>query len=324
MSLGPFVGSGEHKPAGASLIPPRQSAHDIDPATYVADAALVDAVNIALLLQQPLLLTGEPGTGKTQLAYRVAWELSLEGPFKFETKSTSQSRDLFYTYDALGRFQAKDSGASVDVMSFINFGPLGRATLLASDDPADRRLLGVDQPTARQSLVLIDEIDKAPRDFPNDILNEIELQYFRIAELGNREIRAPRARRPVVVITSNSERDLPDAFLRRCVFYHIEFPDLDPLKRIVEERLGASVAATPFLKDALDLFHAMRKGGLRKKPATAELIGWLIALRSRTSDGRNPLSDRTEVLGTLPALIKTVEDKDEAHRIVEAWFKGKR
>jgi MoxR-like ATPase len=319
MSFDLFAGQGPSRPLDADLAAPRQTSHDIDPSTYIADQTLVDAVNVALLLQQPLLLTGEPGTGKTQLASRLAWELQLEPLLKFETKSTSQSRDLFYSYDALARFQARDTGAGQDALPFIRFGPLGLAALRASDNPEDRRLLGDNPGPPQRSVVLIDEIDKAPRDFPNDILNEIELFYFRIPELGNREVRAPQARRPIVVVTSNSEKDLPDAFLRRCVFHNIEFPDPARLKAIAESRLGSDAA----LSDALSLFYELRKAPLRKRPATAELLGWLIALR-RSAGTAHPFGDRRHVDRTIAALLKTVEDKEEAQRIVESWFRARK
>ena len=322
MTFDIFKGRGDQ--LSATTVPPGSSGGtlDIDPADYVADDALADAVNVALLLQQPLLLTGEPGTGKTQLAYRVAWELGLDEPLKFETKANSQSRDLFYIYDALGRFQARDTGAGSDALPFIRFGGLGIAVLLASDKEADRQLLGRDAGPPRRSVVLIDEIDKAPRDFPNDILNEINLFYFRIPELGNREVRAPRERRPIVIITSNSEKDLPDAFLRRCVFYHINFPSPERLQDIVMRHLGKSVAVDGFLSEAIALFAKIRDGQLRKKPATAELLGWLIALRRIAPDvSVNPMARREDVERTMSTLVKTVEDQEEVGRIVATWYK---
>jgi MoxR-like ATPase len=321
MSFDSFVGRGERKLADENGYWPGRgkTGQDIDPASYVADDALVDAVNVALLLQQPLLLTGEPGTGKTQLASRIAWELRLEPLLKFETKSTSQSRDLFYMYDALARFQAGTTAGATDALPYIRFGPLGRAALLASENPEDRCLLDEDPGQPRRSVVLIDEIDKAPRDFPNDILNEIEHFYFRIPELGNREVRAPEMRRPVVIVTSNSEKDLPDAFLRRCVFHHIAFPAPERLRQIAEARLGPDEA----LRDALDLFYELRKAQLRKPPATAELLGWLIALR-RSAGPASPFSDRAHVDRTIAALLKTVEDREEAQRVIDAWFRPRK
>src|SRR5215213_9829512 len=134
------------------------------PEGYWADPGLVDAVNVALLLGQPLLLTGQPGTGKTQLACSLAWELGFGKPLKFETKSTNTARDLFYTYDALGRFQAKESGLSVRAVDYLSYGALGLAILLANEEPTVANLLpsGMKHGGRQRSVVLIDEIDKAP------------------------------------------------------------------------------------------------------------------------------------------------------------------
>ena len=197
------------------------------PENYIADDGLVDAVNVALMLRQPLMVTGEPGTGKTMLASSIAWELGLDRPLVFETKSTSTARDLFYTYDTLGRFTAKElstkAGAPQD---YVTFNALGEA-IIRSSDPADLEEIlpsAYSHPGPRRSVVLIDEVEKAPRDFPNDILNEIERLYFRIPELGNRRIDANPGYDPVVVMTNNSEKSLPDAFLRRYIFFNIPFP----------------------------------------------------------------------------------------------------
>ena len=322
MSFDLFHGQGTKSEAVQALrTAVRARTYEIDPATYVAGPAVVDAVNVALLLDQPLLVTGEPGTGKTQLAYRISYEFGLGRPLKFDTKSTSQARDLFYTYDALGRFNAVSGNVAADPLAYIQFGPLGLAVLLASDDPETRRLipraLAEDEPV--RSLVLIDEVDKAPRDFPNDILNEIEHFTFRVQELQNREIRAPRHLRPVVVITSNSEKDLPDAFLRRCVFHHIRFPEPRELRAILALRLGTEIVSDAFLTQALELFYLLRSGHLRKKPATAELLGWIVALRRAAPDNPNPLEDPGVVRRTISALVKTVEDEEEALRLVSQW-----
>jgi MoxR-like ATPase len=211
-----------------------------DPREYRRDPGLADAVNVALLLRQPLMVTGAPGTGKTVLASSIAFELGLDPPLPFETKSTSQARDLFYAYDALGRFTAKEFGSGTGrAADYISFNALGEAIVRANDPGTVQDVLptGYLHPGKRRSVVLIDEVEKAPRDFPNDILNEIERMYFRIPELGNRRVEADPDQYPIVLMTNNSEKSLPDAFLRRCIYYNIPFPDADALEAIVLARL---------------------------------------------------------------------------------------
>src|SRR5262249_41495666 len=188
------------------------------PELYIADKGLSDAVNVALILGQPLLVTGEPGTGKTQLAASIACELELPPPLLFVAKTTSTAKDLFYRYDALTHFHDSHfRQGQLAMESYIAYEALGLAILLslpvADGDPLLPPHLRGKGPT--RSVVLIDEIDKAPRDLPNDVLNEIETLSFTVRETG-RSVTASSGYRPVVVITSNSEKNLPDAFLRRC------------------------------------------------------------------------------------------------------------
>ncbi len=330
-----YNGNGEKRPSAPADLPSSQRARYQRPESYLADPGLVDAVNVALLLGQPLLVTGEPGTGKTRLAYSLAWELGLGEPLKFETKSTCGARDLFYTYDALGRFQAAQSGqASSSVLDYLTYNALGVAILRANEEPEVRRYLppGFEHGGRCRSVVLVDEIDKAPRDFPNDLLNELEEIYFRVPELGNAAVAADPEMQPILVITSNSEKDLPDAFLRRCIYYNIPFPDLETLSGIVAGHLGEFAGlSSRFFSDALEIFFELRKpaSSLRKKPATAELLGWLVVLRNLSGEVEhvsiplrgNPLAETPELaLRTLSNLVKTAEDQEKATRIVQRWI----
>lgn len=313
-------------------LPGSRRARQTDPAGYLPDKGLIDAVNVALLLGQPLLLTGEPGTGKTQLAYSLAWELGFDAPQIFETKSSSSARDLFYGYDTLSRFHAAQTGeGSKESLDYLTWHALGIAILQS------RPLADVEQWLTkdflyngpRRSVVLIDEIDKAPRDFPNDLLNEVENLYFRVPELGNARIAASEEMRPILVLTSNSEKNLPEAFLRRCVYYNIPFPDPirfpGRLAEIVMTRVGSfENSKSPLLVEALDLFFKLREpgSGLRKRPATAELIGWLITLNEMGASANEPLTRHGEkALSSLSTLIKSADDQETARRIVENWLK---
>ena len=295
------------------------------PEHYLPDSGLVKAVNVALLLGQPLLLTGEPGTGKTQLAYSLAYQLGLEEPLKFETKSTSVARDLFYIYDALGRFhdaqaaQLGEQGVQKHSVDYLTYNALGEAIIHTNLLETMQNYLpdSFEHKGPRRSVVLIDEIDKAPRDFPNDILNEIENLYFRIPELGNVKIEATENLAPILILTSNSEKSLPEAFLRRCIYYHIPFPDKTRLMEIIEARLG-TFTSSDFLNQALEIFVQLRDGNLRKNPSTAELLNWLIVLRDMYPNVENPIAEHPEsVSDTLSSLIKMKEDQETAQRILE-------
>jgi len=313
----PFIdGRTRQAPAGPLQLPVPDRGQQTDPSGYLVDPQLVDAINVALLLSQPLLLTGEPGTGKTQLAHRLAWELGYGEAIVFNTKSNSSARDLFYTFDTMGRFHAaqtrEGSAANID---YLHYNALGLAILqsnprevVAAALPADMLHTG-----PRRSVVLIDEIDKAPRDFPNDLLHEVDAMAFRIPEIGNLELRAERSMRPVLVLTSNSERNLPDAFLRRCVFYNIPFPDRARLADIIQTRLPAlKDGASPLLDSALDFFLELRQMGLRKPPSTAELINWLHSLVRSGAAPDKPLKAAGEaLLKSASTLAKTQDDAAE-------------
>jgi len=252
---------------------------------YILSEELKAAVEVALRLGQPLLLTGEPGTGKTRLAYKIASDLAaaspdfLDQPLLFNTKTTSTATDLFYSYDAIRHFQdasiRREAGnGGVEVTDYIQLQALGKAIGLTNPEVLQG---GSYLPEAaerpRSSVVLIDEIDKAPRDFPNDLLSELEKYEFQIKEDNNRRVHKGDDQNIVVVMTSNSERNLPDAFLRRCVFFHIPFPSREQLLEIVRSHMGdGNIYANGSL---IDYFMKLRNMVIRKKPATAELIAWL-------------------------------------------------
>ena len=267
-----------------------------------------------------------------QLGYHV---------LKFETKSTHKANDLFYLYDALGRFQAKQLEEKVKkTQDYITYKALGLAILLANEPevvqaflPSNfashiKHILGADfefnQP--QRSIVLVDEIDKAPRDFPNNILNEVEKSYFyvpELGELGNKAIEAPANKQPILVLTSNGEKILPDAFLRRCIYYNIPFPDEERLQKIIAIRLAAQIEdINYFLTDALQLFWQLREAGLRKKPSTAELLNWLLVLREVFKEAeKNPFKGLEKIHLTLNTLVKTAEDQELAKRVLERFLK---
>lgn len=317
-----YMGDGKRSREEPAILPVSRRSQMLKPEHYQADQGLIDACNVALLLGQPLLLTGEPGTGKTMFVYNLAWELGFSEPLKFETKSTSVARDLFYTYDALQRFQDAQSRITKSPKEYLTYQALGTAILRTRQPAEVKELLPpwFDHRGKERSLVLIDEIDKAPRDFPNDILNELEQLYFRIPELGNLKIEADLSLQPIIVITSNSEKDLPEAFLRRCVYYNIPFPDRNRLFEIVTNRLGLySTGSSEFLQEALDLFYSLRHGGLRKKPATAELLGWIATLQEMAKE-EYIFSQPELVQRTLSSLIKTSEDLGTAKEIVARWM----
>ena len=225
---------------------------------YIASPALVDAVNCALTLERPLLVKGEPGTGKTLLARHVAEGLGLPLD-SWHIKSTSKAEDGLYVYDTVQRLNdARFGDGNVrDIRSYIRLGPLGRVFTAKS-----------------RQVLLIDEIDKADLEFPNDILREIDEMRFTVLETGD-EVAA--AFRPMVIITSNNEKELPDAFLRRCVFHFIDFPDVAQMREIIAVH-HPNVEKT-LLEQVLLKFYWLRdQKELRKRPSTSELIDWITAL----------------------------------------------
>jgi hypothetical protein len=227
--------------------------------TYLTSDSLEAAVNCALALERPLLVKGEPGTGKTLLAEAVA--SAMDAPLlRWHVKSTTRAQDGLYVYDTVQRLYDSrfGDGDVKDIRRYIRMGPLGEAFR------ADRRVV-----------LLIDEVDKADLEFPNDLLHELDRMRFSVTETGDEVVATTR---PIVIITSNNEKELPDAFLRRCVFHFIDFPEAELMKRIV--RVHHPDLAHELVEQATRVFFEIRSmKRLRKRPSTSELIDWIAVLR---------------------------------------------
>ena len=258
-------------------------------ADYIADKDLMVAVNAAIALERPLLVKGEPGTGKTELARQVATALGLD-MIEWSIKSTTKAQQGLYEYDAVSRLRDSQLGdARVnDVGNYIRQGKLWQAFA-----------------AGRKTVLLIDEIDKADIEFPNDLLQELDRMEFHVYETGE-TVKA--AVRPIVIITSNNEKELPDAFLRRCFFHYIRFPDADTLSRIVEVHYPGIKQA--LIRNALTQFYEIRETpGLKKKPSTSEALDWIRLLVSEDIDPADLRADPKQALPKLHgALLKNEQD----------------
>ena len=258
--------------------------------TYVATDDLMMAVNASVTLQRPLLVKGEPGTGKTQLAIEIAQ--ALKRPyFEWHIKSTTKAQQGLYEYDAVSRLRDSQlgDGRVKDIRNYIVKGKLWECF--------DSETLPV---------LLIDEIDKADIEFPNDLLRELDRMEFYVYET-NETIKA--AIRPIVIITSNNEKELPDAFLRRCFFHYIRFPDADTMQQIVDVHFPG--IKNKLVAEALRIFYDMRKvPGLKKKPSTSELLDWLKLLMVEDIDAESLAEkDPTKLIPPLHgALLKNEQD----------------
>ena len=301
--------------------------------SYLPSRELLAAINTALFLQRPLLLSGDPGTGKTECANFVSRRLNFLYPhlftdkrtLRFDTKSGSQSNDLFYSYDAVSHFGDKTNRSRE---SFISFNSLGIALL--GTHPAAEELKKFsnyesevfNRKTPFGSVVLIDEVDKAPRDFPNDLLAELEKPPFKfnIKEMPGFGIEQDTRYPVFIIITSNNEKGLPDAFLRRCVFHHISFPDPKELIEIVKSNLKTD---NDHFESVIQRFTELRQKNLVKKPATSELIDWIACLQqkgllnSNMANWKNADEEyRQKLIETLGIITKSKTDFETVSKLI--------
>ena len=255
-------------------------------ASYLTNESLEAAVNCALALERPLLVKGEPGTGKTLLAQAISESLGLD-LIHWPVKSTTRAQDGLYVYDTVQRlYDARFGDGDIkDIRRYIKLGPMGRAFA-----------------SSQRQILLIDEVDKADLEFPNDMLHELDRMRFVIPETGDEVV---ATQRPVVVITSNNEKELPDAFLRRCVFHFIDFPDTDLMKRIV--RVHHPSVDGALIDQAVVAFYELRQvPRLRKRPSTSELVDW-IAVLMQSGVGKERLVRELPFLGVLLKKEQDVE-----------------
>ncbi len=270
---------------------------------YVTTDELKLAVNAAITLQRPLLIKGEPGTGKTMLAEQVAAGLGLK-LIQWHIKSTTKAHQGLYEYDAVSRLRDSQLGDDRvhDIKNYIKKGKMWDA--FESEE---------------QVVLLIDEIDKADIEFPNDLLQELDKMEFYVYETQE-TIKA--VKRPIIIITSNNEKELPDAFLRRCFFHYIDFPDFDTMKAIIDVHYPN--LKKDMVKEAMDIFFDVRKvPGLKKKPSTSELIDWLkLLLADEIPD--DILRDRDTTKAIPPLYGALVKNEQDVHLLERLAFMNRR
>ena len=270
---------------------------------YVATEDLRMAVNAAVTLQRPLLIKGEPGTGKTMLAEEVARALDKQ-LINWHIKSTSKAQQGLYEYDAVSRLRDSQlgDGRVQDVSNYIRKGKLWTAF-----------------DSTEQVVLLIDEIDKADIEFPNDLLNELDRMEFFVYETGET---ITAVNRPIVIITSNNEKELPDAFLRRCFFHFIAFPDRETMERIVD--VHHPDIKKSLIKEALDVFFEVREvPGLKKKPSTSELIDWLKLLMADDIP-EEILKERDRSKAIPPLYGALLKNEQDVHTLQRLAFMARR
>lgn len=320
-----------------------------DPAKYEPAPGLREAIDAAMLLGVPLLVTGEPGTGKSSAARWLARELGDARLLRHNVKSTTSGRELLYTFDEVARFRDANARSLKPLIDYLQFSALGEAIVRASggtgaltlakegqqsvDDafgPIERAPIAADllprdeafaKARSEHCIVLIDELDKAPRDTPNDLLYEIEQMAFAIPELGVELAAGSERLRPIVLITSNSERALPEPFLRRCAYFDIPRPDEATVAAIVAKSIDGLDQASPLFQSLWGFYADLREtSAVRKKPGIAEFLAWsdcLISQAGVTPDDTLKVADSDAVDRTLGCLVKTRDDLMAARELLK-------